>query len=654
MPCRISTPRSAGKIMPSNIKPVGVGDLLVVKQQIIGYEATEVAFIENILKGETHAREVRRAETVEQSTTTETEHVSEEERDLQSTERFEMRRESEQVASMDGKLRSPAYGGLVEFSSSQATPVQGSLKTSEQQASTYGKEVTSRAVSKITERVRTQIVQRTVREFEEKTAHTFENKEGAGNITGVYQWIDKVYHNQVFKYDKRLLYDVIVPEPGAFLLQAFARAQSEGRELIKPQVFNLTPHSIDEHTYGYWATIYDATGIEPPPPQYVTVCKAFGRAPASMNGEPELYELALPPGYKALKGYARFTVSPFSSVLPVVPAKDGPFPHIQVIVGEYGPFEASFWVFPPGGSGHIAPSPPPVVGPLERTFWLSGSPDAPDDPVDKIPIVVTSWYIISYALAIGITCKRTNDSFSRWQMRTHAVIMQAYLRKKAEYEERLANLLAALRAGAIGQSEEQKRKLENDELKKSCISIFTNQFYDGFGDIDLVTRVDPITGAPVPYAQIRLPDAEIHGTYIRFFEQAFEWEQVMHALYSYFWARKDYWMGRVTIEDRDEAFADFLKAGAARVVVPVRKGFEKAVIHFMEKGVIWDGGDLPEINTPLYVPLIAEIKAAANTAGTETPYGEPWKLHLPTTLVQLRADGKLPAWKQVGAEWVPE
>ena len=635
--------------MANNITAVGMGDLLVVKQQIIGYEPSEVAFIENILKGEQHSREVRRSETVEQSTTTETEHLTEEERDLQSTERFEVRRETEQVASMDGRLRSPAYGGLVEFSSASGAPVQGSLQASERQATTYGKEITSRAVSKITERVRTQVMQRTVREFEEKTAHTFENKGGLGNVTGIYQWIDKVYHNQVFKYDERLLFDVVVPEPGAFLLQAMARAQSEGRELIKPLVFNLTPGSINETNYGYYATTYEATGIEPPPPLYQTVCQAFASATAKMSGEPTKMELALPPGYQAFKGYAKFTRSPFNPNIGLVPKpNEGPFPTVQVIVGDYGPFDAEFWVFGLGGGpfGGAAP----VSGPLTRDFWLGTSPAA---ATDKIPIVVTTWNIVSYALVIGITCKRTDDSFHRWRVRTHAAIMQAYLRKRAEYEERLANVLAALRVGVIGHSEDQKRKLEHAELKKSCISMFTNQFFDGFGDIDLVNRVDPLTGQIVPYAQVRLPDAVTHGKYIRFFEQAFEWEQVMYALYSYFWARKDYWMSRVTIEDRDEAFADFLKAGAARVVVPVRKKFEKLVIHFMEKGVIWDGGDLPDINSDLYLPLWAEIKAAEIAAGTETPFGDSWTLRVPTTLVQLRADDKLPAWKQVGGEWVP-
>ena len=153
----------------STVQPIGTADLLVVKQQLVGYEAGEIAHIENILKGELHDRQTRRAETVETTTTTETETTKEEEQDLQTTERFEMRRESEAVASMDGKLRgtsmtSTGFGALVEFDNTKDSPVTGSQQLSEKQASTYGRDVTSRAASKITERHRHRTIAPSFRE----------------------------------------------------------------------------------------------------------------------------------------------------------------------------------------------------------------------------------------------------------------------------------------------------------------------------------------------------------------------------------------------------------------------------------------------------------------------------------------------------------
>ena len=69
-------------------------DLLIVKQQLIGYEAADVAHIENVLKGERKDREHRRRGETEQLTFRETEITTTEERELESTDRFEMTRET--------------------------------------------------------------------------------------------------------------------------------------------------------------------------------------------------------------------------------------------------------------------------------------------------------------------------------------------------------------------------------------------------------------------------------------------------------------------------------------------------------------------------------------------------------------------------------
>jgi hypothetical protein len=56
------------------------------------------------------------------------------------------------------------------------------------------------------------------------------------------------------------------------------------------------------------------------------------------------------------------------------------------------------------------------------------------------------------------------------------------------------------------------------ELKKHSISILTAQHYDLFNSI---TRKSP-GGRP----EINLYEAEAEGFYVRFFEQAFEWDQI--------------------------------------------------------------------------------------------------------------------------------
>jgi hypothetical protein len=573
-------------------KPVGVADLLVVKQQLIGYETGEVAYIENILKGEAHRREVRRSETTEESTLTEQESLKEEERDLQSTERSELQRESQNVLTLDGRVRgdsfqSPSYGPVVEFENNEQAPLHGVQQLSQRTAETFSKDVTSRAASRVSERVRTQVMRRVVRQFEEKTEHAYDNKEGNEHVVGIYQWVNKIYQAQVYNYGKRMFYDLIVPEPAVFLLQAFARHRAEGRGLAKPDPFTvlrqdgterpLQANDITDTNYAYYVAKYQATGVKAPPEAYITVSKILTGA---SEPTPKDVELLVPDGYEPAIRWGETTKIVSSSNLD---------PHISI---------------------------------LKRNLDLEISKGQ-------------TWHAL-------LDCRRKESFYQQWQLNTYEAILRAYRQKVAEYEERLANVEAALRVGALGHSTEQKRMLERTEVKKGCITLLTHQHFDVFNGID------------ASYPQINLTNAEPQGRYIRFFEQAIEWEQMMYQFYPYFWGRKTEWIHKVNLEDRDSQFSDFLRAGAARALVPVRPGFEKAMIHFMETGEIWDGGDLPEINSPVYVPLLEELNAQTQIGQTPLPYGNPWKIKLPTTLVMLRPDSKLPKWKQDDGEWVPD
>ena len=112
------------------------------------------------------------------------------------------------------------------------------------------------------------------------------------------------------------------------------------------------------------------------------------------------------------------------------------------------------------------------------------------------------------------------------------------------------------------------------------------------------------------------------------------------------------------MRDPDPDFLAFLSAGWARVLIPVRPGFETALAHFMETGAIPEDGELGDLHSDIYLPLIQEI-IGHDAVDEGVPYGEPWEVRLPTTLVKVRADGSLPKWKPVkdakGAiDWVPD
>ena len=79
----------------AEIRPLGIGDLKVVKQKLLSYQLGEVAHIENVLRGEYKERKYRTLDRTEQTLAVTTETIEETTKDTQTTERFELKKESE-------------------------------------------------------------------------------------------------------------------------------------------------------------------------------------------------------------------------------------------------------------------------------------------------------------------------------------------------------------------------------------------------------------------------------------------------------------------------------------------------------------------------------------------------------------------------------
>lgn len=593
-----------------SVAPAGIGDLLVVKQNLKRYEARELAHVENVLLGEFKERMHRRARTTEETFTSEIETKKEEERDQQTTERFELKTESSQIQKEDTSLKiglaiSGKYGPVVEFKASTDFALNTSKEEASKVATSYSKDITTRATSRIFERRSEQRILKTIEVFEEKNTHGIDNKGGAGPVIGQYQWIDKIYEAQVFNYGKRLLFDIMLPEPAAFLLHATSNQPKAGTDLVKPFPLTLQPTDISEWNYAYYVKQYEVVGVTPPPQPYITVSKAFEGVGKEKEGATKAAEIPISDAYQAI----RATVTAWFN----------------------------------GWSGRVVDV---SLGTNMHRFSDNGawSPSLGNE-AGSIQFSMKTWSAAEFAIGLEVHCQRTQRALDDWKLKTHAAILQAYQKQVRDYEEKLAALQVQAAQQIQGRNPVENEQLIRTELKKGATSVFTAQQYDLFGAIAL---------SPQGYPQPDLSEAEAEGKYIRFFEQAFEWEQMMYFFYPYFWGRKYNWLKRALLQDVDPVFTEFIKAGSARIVVSVRPGFEKAIAHFFDTGQIWDGGDLPDITSPLYVSIIEEIRERDKARGLEIPQGDPWDVHLPTTLTILRDKAGLPSWqKNAQGEWVP-
>ena len=141
-------------------------------------------------------------------------------------------------------------------------------KLVENSKTNFAQTVVSKSVDSLTQQVRRQRVQRERTSFVERARHVLDNSKGAQKVRGIYQWVDKVYSLRVLNYGKRLMYDVVVPEPAAFLVQALKNAvQPETFQLTKPLDPNITPGQLNIGNYAWYASRYGVTNAVTPPPQ---------------------------------------------------------------------------------------------------------------------------------------------------------------------------------------------------------------------------------------------------------------------------------------------------------------------------------------------------------------------------------------------------
>ena len=561
-----------------------------------------------MLEGELLRRSTRREETNELTITQETETTQAEERDQQSTDRNELTTEAKkesgrQSTSVSDQTTSTDYGKLVENS-----------KTN------YARSVTDRAVNSLTQRVKQQRIQREKKVFVDKAVHELDNRAGTTKVRGIYQWVDKKYKARIVNLGKRLLYDVVVPEPAAFLIDSLKNAvQPESFQLTKPVDPGILPRDLNAGNYSYYATQYGVTGsVAPPPDDFVRTLSTphtqlnLGAKVPTFGAEVFVphsgdFQIPIPENYKAIHGYVRTSVWD-TPAFETQPDKT----QLQIIVGE---------------SVFITISATGIKGSL--SFQMNGE-------TGVVPVIVQSFYnVVQFALTVSINCQRTDKALEVWQLKTHATIVAGYQRQLAEYQDKLSQYMAAVRSQmALAQNYAHDPTIEQQELKRAFIYLLLGEH---FSQAYLPTP-DPGMFPPDP-AYVR-----DWGAMVAFFERAFEWENIMYTYYPYFWGRTARWGELVLIQDIDPLFDSFLKAGAARVVIPARPGFEAALAHYQETGDIWMGEEIPDMFSDFYVSIIAEIKARNFAPGDEVCVAE-WDVTLPTTLVMLKDDATLPSWK---------
>jgi hypothetical protein len=615
-------PTTPDPVTPIEDRPIygitnlGIADFRRVEQEVCCYVPGEVSHIDNIMAREYKERSTRSLTSSETTVERTEEKEKENLTDTSTTERNEMQSEVSSVLNEDqsqnvgasafvsgggpGKLQW-GVNGYADFSSSTSSSV------SNLQASTYAQEVTERAMERIVQKVQTKRTSRILKEFEENNTHGFDNREGTDNITGVYRWVDKKYTNRLINYGKRLIYEFALPEPSRFLKDAIVKEIEQGNNTSavmlpkKPDDFPYnSSEDVDEFNYMNEAAKYGAE-VRPAPDNEIVFSKAISIS-SGVDDSNEFKEkmtfeedLELPEGYRTLNAEVNIRV-------PIEGNKGG-----CLIVGTKKFNLIAYTGFPSIQQAYLKPY------------------------TKRIPVSFSSLGYNIVNIGIALECERTDEFYQQWQIETYNAIMEAYLERVREYNEAVQNqeVIPEGETETMRFNPLENRAIEKRELKRLAIELLA-------GQKNHKTSRNNYTNPNVAGIEKMKADADFqqHAQTVKFFEQAFDWEIMSYIFYPYFYGDESNWKDLFQKQEpADYIFQAFLQSGMARAIIPVREGFEYAVMWYMETGELWNGQDMiADTENELYVSIDEELRAPKIEVVEDT-----WETRLPTSLTIIQA-----------------
>lgn len=305
----------------------------------------------------------------------------------------------------------------------------------------------------------------------------------------------------------------------------------------------VSPDNIEPDNYLCIATKYEALDIEPPPPAIIQVGYKWASTPDEKAQEKSAEDtvgdvITIPEGYVPQKAYLEFTGRTWDDSVEFYAAIGG----VQICESN-----TTGWLF------------------VKELMHLPAQNGLP------ISLRVSEHFDKTAVVNVRVECERTDSCMDAWRLRIFERIKEAHDLMVAEYERKVAQ--AEIRGGIkiSGRHPTENRTLEIEEIKKWSIKTMRVSTFDFDAVVQELGQqeIDPVRSdeeAPV----------------VRFFEEAFEWRQMSYFLHPYYWGRRDSYGYRHRLKDPDPLHQQFLRAGGARVIVPVTPGYEERILHYLD------------------------------------------------------------------------
>jgi hypothetical protein len=618
----------------SNTPPVlarapGVTDLSVVNDEWNRYIPGELANVVNVLPGETfntgsrHMEEtVQTQSTTDQTTTTQTTANSQ-------TSSSTLAATSANTASTNigvhGQVETTGQYGPTQVKTNIGGQAQISISSARSTALTTSVETVAESVKTVSETITQAQSTKTTIKDKSHEEHNLQNQ-GTAVVVGLYRWLSEIHRVQLVSYPNRFIVEFEIPEPGAWLRWALNNQPDLPWDNPDPGPFNnpntgnpLQPTDLTAAMVSTLAAQWRVQGLTPPPAASVTIGNSYNfnnQSGAPQNGTNIVVDnsMTVPTGYEADSWSA------------------------DVWFGGGGDSQHTTDVHVGVGANSADTTLPGAGGTTITDSQLSG---ALNGLTGTIPIYLSGFYALGASCNITVTCNQIGGAnglpFQQWQFSTFDTIASAYDDLlSAHNQERDARAQQQTGPMIIGPPALNLSR-SVAELKRLAIQNLLGQPFTGY---DLLT-IGPASSIPsLGSGEPGLIPANTVAAspVIQFFEQAFEWENIVYICYPYFWGGHERWVVNATSASADPVFDQFLNAGSVRLVVPARPGFESLVNFFLYTSSVWAGKNPPGPNDPDYLSVADEIQSIQVGATDGTPIEPPWEITLPTTLLWAGTD----------------
>jgi hypothetical protein len=480
-------------------------------------------------------------------------------------------------------VNASASGGIGFVSGSSATSfgIQDHSSQSATDSRQHTLQTTRKASSRVKQSHKTTISTSTVTGASESTTRMLENPSATDPMRIDYFSLMRKWYVALYRYGLRLTYDITIPEPGAAMREIFAQIavlQAQANTAFKFQpMINGQPLIYSAITAENYQTLAAEYGVQVPTPP------AAG-TPFTMTCAPKVgadynftdLEIDVPAGYwiTDVSGTARIE---------------------QLEAGKPASFvcENSNWVSAPQtGNGNVGQMSTGV-----RALDLTNDNGFMNHYSGKQMMSFFLQDTKNAHIVVTVSVGPTDDAILQWQLSVWNALYSAAQATFFAEQQLVAAQLSALQSQINSVDTLTLRREENDEIMKCVLRWLLGPFFDFMpinellaflhssgGNPEAIYNGVNFTGDDLGISTSDWSTVTLYQQQVNFINQAIDWDNIIYFLYSYFWDIPTSWDFIRQIQHPDSTRQAFMRAGSARVVLTVRKGWELAWTWFVETG----------------------------------------------------------------------